>query len=415
MKNLHLLNNVVRDYPWGAVSGIPELLGRVPDGTPQAELWIGAHAGAPSRVDDAGTTLDRLIEADPDRELGKPVRARFGDTLPFLLKVLSADRALSLQAHPNSEQAISGFGAEEFAGVPRDASHRNYKDPRHKPEMIFALTRFEALCGFRSPARILRLLERFTGAAGAAVQGLRRALVADTAEDALRETLGLLLDGGDWSAASDDVAAGAAELGGADDVPEKDRRTYRTIAELGRQYPGDVGVIIALMLQRVTLEPGQSLMLPAGNMHAYVRGLGVEVMASSDNVLRCGLTAKHVDADELMKILDFHPFPIRPVDVDSGPDGDILAPDVEDFQLQHLTVPVSGASGETDAPRLAHNGPAVAICTEGALSLTTDGGAPLELARGESVYVSASDPHITVGGKGTLFAATVSKWARFDD
>nr|WP_218852689.1 mannose-6-phosphate isomerase, class I [Spelaeicoccus albus] len=403
-----MLTNTVRDYAWGAVSGIPELLGRRPDGTPYAELWIGAHGGAPSHVDELQTTLDEVIAADPDGELGKPVRTRFGDTLPFLLKVLAADKALSLQAHPNSDQALSGFSAEEFAGVPRDAPYRNYKDPRHKPEMIYALSRFEALCGFRSPARILGLLARFTGPVGRALEPLRRLLVADTAEFALRGTLSEILDRAEWSAVADEVAAAAAELAASDDVSDKDRRTYATLAELGNQYPGDVGIIIAVMLHRVTLEPGQALMLPAGNMHAYLRGMGIEVMASSDNVMRCGLTPKHVDTAELMKILDFHPFPVRPVEVETGEDGDILTPDVEDFQLQRVTLP------GPDAPSVIHHGPAVALCTDGTLRLTPAGGVPVELARGESVYIGANEPEVAVEGSGTLFAATVSKWADYE-
>lgn len=403
---MHLLTNSVRDYAWGAISGIPELLGRRPDGTPQAELWVGAHAGAPSRVDALGKTLDELIASNPDRELGGPVRSRFGDSLPFLLKVLAADKALSLQAHPNSDQALSGFSAEEFAGVPRDAPHRNYKDPRHKPEMIYALTRFEALCGFRSPARILGLLARFSGGLGERLEPLRRLLVADTAEAALRGTLAELLDGDGWAGIADEVAAAAARLA-EPDVTGKDARTYATVASLGEQYPGDVGIIISLLLHRVTLEPGQALMLPAGNMHAYLHGMGIEVMASSDNVLRCGLTPKHVDSAELMKILDFHPFPVRPVEVETGADGDILAPDVEDFQLQRVTAPADGAA-------VVHHGPAVALCTEGRIRLTPDGGEPVDLASGGSVYIGAGDPRITAEGTGELFAATVSKWANYE-
>lgn len=399
------LSNVVRDYAWGAVSGIPELLGRTPDGTPQAELWIGAHTAAPSYAGARGVTLDELIAADPGRELGEQSRNRFGDTLPFLLKVLAADSALSLQAHPDSEQAERGFDAEEHAGVPRDSSSRNYKDPRHKPEMIYALSRFEALCGFRRPARIRELLGRYTGAGGPAAGVLRARLDAATAEDALRGVLTVLLDG-DWTAAVEQIAAESAVLAGSD-LPESDRKTYQTVAELAEQYPGDVGVIISLLLHRITLEPGHALMLPAGNMHAYLHGLGIEVMAASDNVLRCGLTSKHIDTVELLHILDFSPFRIRPVEAEHVADGELLTPAVDDFQLQRITVSTDSVPAGT-APRVHHHGPAVAICTEGSVRLTPASGDGMDLDSGDSVYIGAAEPEITVAGTGTVFAATVN-------
>ncbi|RSS45109.1 mannose-6-phosphate isomerase, class I, partial [Streptomyces sp. WAC07061] len=292
------LTNTIRPYAWGSTTAIPALLGVEPTGEPQAEMWMGAHPGAPSRLDrGAGeTTLAAVIDADPEGELGAAAVARFGPRLPFLLKILAAGAPLSVQVHPDLAQARAGYEDEERRGVPIDAGHRNYKDPNHKPELICALTPFDGLCGFRPPTEAADLLE------GLGVDSLKPyvdLLRAHPEEAALREVLTAVLtaDREEMARTVAEAAAAAERLGG----------PYEAYAGLVHDYPGDPGVIAAMLLNHVRLQPGEAMFLGAGIPHAYLDGLGVELMANSDNVLRCGLTPKHVDVPELLKVVIFEP------------------------------------------------------------------------------------------------------------
>ncbi|MFF5483740.1 mannose-6-phosphate isomerase, class I, partial [Streptomyces sp. NPDC012935] len=284
------LDNTVRPYAWGSTTALPALLGVEPTGEPQAEMWMGAHPGAPSRT--ARGTLVEVIEADPERELGAATVAKFGPRLPFLLKLLAAGAPLSLQVHPDLAQAKQGYEDEERRGIPVDAGHRNYKDANHKPELICALTEFDGLCGFRDPLRAAALLDAL------GVDSLKPyvdLLHARPEEAALREVLTAIL-----TADRDAMAHTVAEAAAACDRLGGEHAPYAGIAH---HYPGDPGVIAAMLLNHVRLQPGEALFLGAGIPHAYLNGLGVEIMANSDNVLRCGLTPKHVDVPELLRIV----------------------------------------------------------------------------------------------------------------
>ena len=410
------LSNTVRPYAWGSTTAIPELLGVEPTGEPQAELWLGAHPGAPSRLDrgDGLVPLTEVIDADPRGELGDAVVTRFGPRLPFLLKVLAAAAPLSLQVHPDAEQARQGFADEEARGVPRTAPHRNYRDDQHKPELICALTPFEGLCGFRRPAATADLLDALD------VPSLRPyadILRAQPEEAALREVLTAVLTAG-RDAMADTVreAAAAARRLAATDHPHA--AAYAAYATVAHHHPGDPGVIAAMLLNHVRLRPGEALFLAAGVPHAYLSGLGVEIMANSDNVLRCGLTSKHVDVPELLRIVRFEAGPPavlhdQPVPADPGRPGAATARTAErvyptpvgEFRLSRLT------PAAEDAPHpLTTDGPQILLCTEGRIVL--DGPQPtrtppLELTRGQSVYVRAGEP-LTARGDGTLFRATVA-------
>src|SRR5215213_5300085 len=291
------LQTSVRHYPWGSRTVIPELLGKPsPAERPYAELWVGAHPDEPSVLSD-GTPLDKAIERRPEEMLGADVRARFGDRLPFLMKVLAADKPLSLQAHPTNEQAQAGFAAEEAAGVPRDDPTRTFKDPCHKPELLLALTPVEALCGFRPVEESLHCMAKLQvpelkpTIAALARGGLRAAIPQLIALSP--ETRSVLVSA---------VAAAAGRFVAAHD-PEF-INTYRWAASLAETYPGDPGVVISLMCNHLKLAPGEAVYLPAGNLHAYLSGAGVEVMACSDNVLCVWLTTKHVDPAVLTDVLD---------------------------------------------------------------------------------------------------------------
>ncbi|MFI5759043.1 mannose-6-phosphate isomerase, class I [Streptomyces sp. NPDC051569] len=382
------LSNTVRPYAWGSTTAIPELLGVAPTGEPQAEMWMGAHPGAPSRLD-RGTgeqALSDLIDAAPAAELGAAAAGKFGPRLPFLLKLLAAGSPLSLQVHPNLAQAKEGYADEERRGVPIDAPHRNYKDANHKPELICALTPFDGLCGFRAPEDAAELLARLD------VDSLKPyvdLLRAHPEEAALREVLTAVLaaDPDEMAATVTETAAAAERLGG-------DCTPYVSIAH---HYPGDPGVIAAMLLNYVQLQPGEALFLGAGVPHAYLNGLGVEIMANSDNVLRCGLTPKHVDVPELLRIVRFEasePGVLRPEASASGEE--LYETPTDEFALSRYTLAPGAAPRDLTAAT-----PQVLLCTAG-----TPRANDLQLTPGASVFVPAGEK-AQLSGSGTVFRATV--------
>ncbi|MGW2650923.1 mannose-6-phosphate isomerase, class I [Streptomyces sp. NPDC001393] len=378
------LDNTVRPYAWGSPTAIPHLLGVEPTGEPQAEMWMGAHPGAPSRT--ARGTLVDVIDADPERELGKAAVAKFGPRLPFLLKILAAGAPLSLQVHPNLEQAKEGYADEERRNIPVDAPHRNYKDANHKPELICALTEFDGLCGFRDPVRAAELLDAL---GVASLKPYVDLLHAQPEDAALREVLTAILtaDPQEMAHTVAEASAACARLGG-------DHAPY---AELAQHYPGDPGVIAAMLLNHVRLQPGEALFLGAGIPHAYLNGLGVEIMANSDNVLRCGLTPKHVDVPELLRVVRFEagdPGVLRP---EASPASEeVYETPIDEFRLSRYVLPEGAAARD-----LTLDTPQILLCTAGAVRTGEH-----ELSPGQSVFVPAGET-AQVSGPGTLFRATV--------
>lgn len=399
---MYQLENVLRDYAWGSTTAIAALLGRPGSGRPEAELWIGAHPDSPSVAhvpeDGTDTPLDVLIGRDPEHFLGAESMARFGPRLPFLAKVLAAAEPLSLQVHPSLEQAQAGFARENDAGLPADAANRNYRDDNHKPEMIFALTPFEALCGFRPAAETQRivahLIECFATAripAPAVLTGVLEDLDGtggDGGSEALQRAFRRLITGGE------DVAEATAQVvsllkSGAPLSPHQDELS--TVVNLHGKYPGDPGVLISLLLNRISLRPGEAVYLPAGNVHAYLHGLGVEVMASSDNVLRGGLTPKFVDVPELLRTIDFQPVAVPMLHAERTVlDQELFRPPFEEFQLQRIEL------GPEDGPvPLAQSGAAVVIVVSGSVYLDSPKG-DLELGRGGSAFLPAAEAPVNV-------------------
>ncbi|SCX51898.1 mannose-6-phosphate isomerase, type 1 [Klenkia marina] len=384
------LTNTIRHYPWGSRTVIPELLGEPsPAPEPCAELWMGAHPDAPSVLAD-GRGLDAAIAAEPDRLLGPLVRQRFGDRLPFLMKVLAADAPLSLQAHPTTAQAEVGFAAEEAAGIPKDDPTRTFKDPHHKPEILLALTPVEALCGFRPVEESLHCLAKLQlpelkPTIAALARGGLQVAIPQLLALSVRRRQSLVTA----------VAEKAATFVAAHD-PEF-INTYRWAASLADTYPGDIGVVISLLCNHLTLDPGEAVFLPAGNLHAYLSGAGVEVMASSDNVLRGGLTGKHVDLAALVEVLDFADGKVPVIRPVLGPGGLRYPVPVEDFDLTRVEL---GA----DPGSLRTAGPQVLLCTEGTVVLGTDDG-ELVLQKGESAFVPAN-AQLSAQGPGVLYRAT---------
>lgn len=367
------ITNTPRDYAWGSTTAIPELFGTEPTGRPQAELWLGAHAGSPAKLVGRDGTLDDVV---PGR-------------LPFLLKVLAASSNLSLQAHPTTEQALAGFAAESAAGVPLDSPERNYKDPFHKPELIYALSNpFRALCGFRPVTETRAVL--LPVSADPRVTPLLDRLIDDAS---LRGVFEWLITRGEGV---DDLLAGVVEAGTARTEDPDDDPSWQTVRFLADRNPGDPGIAVSLLLNSVALAPGQVLYLPAGNIHSYLDGLGIELMAASDNVLRGGLTSKHVDVPELLKVLDFRPSPVPLLAPERPQAGvEVFRPDVSDFVLTVVS-PLAGS------PRIALpiDGPAIALCTTGTVTVSGH-----RLERGHAFYVSG-EPSVEISGDGLLFVAS---------
>jgi mannose-6-phosphate isomerase len=388
---VHRLDNTVQRYAWGDPDAIWTLLGVDPPGEPAAELWMGAHPVAPSRLAGTGRRLDEVVAADPVLALGASPAAAFGGRLPFLLKVLAAGEALSLQVHPDAGRARAGFEREEAEGVPLDAPTRTYRDPNHKPELVCAVSPFWARCGFRDlevTRELMAALDEPT------LAPLAERLAADgPPEPVLAQVVAWLLElGSDQSAALVQGAARAARRPG----PDRFAAERCWTDHLAQQYPTDAGVVVALLLNLVELAPGEALFLGAGNLHCYLKGVGVEVMASSDNVVRGGLTAKHVDVAELLEVLDASPLPPQ-VQRPGGPVHTYRSP-VPEFALTRIE------AGEDPVERPA--GPRIVVVLEGRVRLEAAGHG-LELAAGQSAWVPAGDGALAVSGRGLAYEATV--------
>jgi len=397
------LQNTVQPYAWGSRAAIPEILGQLPDGQPAAELWLGAHPSAPSIAHGpAGAApLDELIRAHPQQMLGERVLDAFGPELPFLAKILSAENALSLQVHPKSHLARAGYNRENRLGIPKNAFDRTFHDQKHKPEMIVALTEFEAMAGLRAPRAALKAISDFTAPL---FTTLRDDLEADRLRGSLERTMTRLLSYRTAPERAVLVAEALAEVrarvaasdGQADSNDE-------TVLLLAGQYGDDVGIFAPYLLNRVTLQPGESLYLAAGEVHAYIRGLGVEVMANSDNVIRAGLTNKHIDTTALLECMSFDALPIsRPAQslIGTKSRGDIYRGPAKEFAVTlYDLVPVEPLPLPTDGPKIVQN-------LDGELQLSHGSGA-VELAKGESAFVPHHLGAVELSGDGHAFAAWV--------
>ncbi len=394
----------VQYYDWGARATLGRLLGRPGSGRPEAELWMGAHPKAPSaaRVDSRRVPLDRLIADRPIETLGRCAPAGQGAAgmqgaaggqgaaLPFLFKLLALGGPVSVQVHPTRARAARGFDAEERTGVPIDAPHRCYRDRGHKPEIMLALEPMEALAGIRP----LPEIEAALAAAGVAELAAPAALAAgrDAAAAAVGGVLRavLTLDRAAGARLHRRLVAGAA----------RDTAAGALLRKLAARYPGDPAVIAALLLNRVALGPGEALYTPPGQLHAFVSGAGVELMASSDNVLRAGLTTKHVDVDELLAACDLRPAPpARVPPRPAGPAERVYPAPAEEFRLSVIDLQAGGAF----APR---RGPEILLLLGAGARLRWPGGT-LPLRRGDAAFVPAAVPAYEARGAGRLYRACV--------
>ncbi len=394
--------NTPRPYAWGSTTAIAQLLGHAASGGPEAELWLGAHPGSPSVILDPTQTggaadLAEWIAADPETTLG---RFAASGRLPFLLKVLAAATPLSLQAHPTLEQARAGFDRENELGIARDAPERNYKDAFPKPELIYALSpAFDALCGFRPldevRALLRALIDASLGMEDPQPQPLEDLLDSLSGSDvALPETVEWVIGRRTGVATLVSLVTMLASRG----VSGYDAE-MATVSSLAVEYPGDPGIVISLLLNRVSLAAGEALYLPAGNIHAYLSGLGIELMSASDNVLRGGLTPKHIDVPELLSVLDFTPVEVPYLHSTSQSEGvAAFRPDGADFELLRIDGMFLDAS-------VALTGPAIALCISGEVSIS-GAASSSSLALGDAVYITPDEAGLRFTGSGTVFVAT---------
>jgi mannose-6-phosphate isomerase len=376
------ITNTARDYAWGSRTLISEYFGIEETGRPMAEIWFGTHEGSPALLVEEPTLLAAKLD---------------GRQLPFLLKILAADSPLSIQAHPNSAQAAEGFARENAAGIGLYASDRNYKDDRHKPEMIVALSEFEALSGFKSAKQIRNLLESM----------LDPTEVSEGFKSIVNHWLGLFAGEDGLRALFSDIVNRRGNLDGVNaelTAQANLSAQFELAARLNVLYPGDPGVIIALLMNHVWLEPGEALFLPAGNIHAYLSGLGIEVMASSDNVLRGGLTPKHIDVAELERVLDFAPFEVNLVKTRELSKGlfEFVTP-VDDFILYRAEL-----SGEVVMADLNIPGASIILCTAGEIAVSNSIEERVVLRRGEAAFIGDDAKKFSLAGSGTAFLATSS-------
>jgi mannose-6-phosphate isomerase len=404
--------NPVRDYDWGSSITLARMQSRPASGRPEAELWMGAHPAAPSALrapDGAEHGLDALVTAHPEALLGADVAARFDGRLPFLLKVLAIARPLSLQVHPGPERARAAFAGE----VELPGEHR-YVDPYAKPELLYALDPVDALCGFRPAAQAARLLDLLDGPRGAAVAAPLHDCRPgpDGDETACLEAAFQILV--TWP--EDDRPAFAADMArearrllqdcgplGSGGLSAQDRRALTWVSRLAHQHPKDPLVVAPLLLDLVMLRPGETLFVPAGAPHAYLHGTGVEIMASSDNVLRAGLTHKPVAVEELLHVVDGRSRPQRDVpEVALGPGEVAWRPPVPEFQLTRLR-----PAGEPLAADPRVTGPQVLLCTGGEVTVQCAGAGDLVLRPGASAFVGAGAGPVVVHGSGEVFRAAV--------
>jgi mannose-6-phosphate isomerase len=404
MPEVDLLEPRVQPYAWGSRTAIARLQGRpAPTAGPEAELWMGAHPSAPSGVDRSGvrTTLDAVIAADPLDELGAASVALFGDRLPFLLKVLAAEKALSIQVHPSREQAEAGFRAENERGLPPGDKARNYVDDWPKPELLCALTPFEVLAGMRTAGDAARLLRALGVAELAPVTAMLESAAAGPealASEVLTAALGLVLTwpAVDRAALIDAVGAACGQLA-AEAGPYAAACT--AAVRLAAEHPGDLGIVASLLLRHAELRPGQAIFMPANGLHSYLHGTGIEVLANSDNVVRAGLTGKHIDVPELLELTD--PEVVVPVIEPRSLGGGVSVYDTPapEFRLYRAEIPAAEIALPGDGPR-------IALCTEGTVTLRSAAGGRLKAGRGESCFLSAADGAATAAGPAAIFLAS---------
>lgn len=386
------MQNVIQDYAWGSRTSINQLFDIAnPDNKPQAEIWMGAHPNGCSKIteNDEVQLLSDFINLDKTGILTQGTDVQFGE-LPYLFKVLAAESALSIQVHPSKEQAEIGFEKEEQAGIPRNAANRNYKDPNHKPELVYALTPYQAMNGFRELNDIVALFNEINLPAIQTVVDAYRSDVTPEGLQVLFSSL-LSLEGESKEQAVSQLMSYA--------VANTHNELFALIVELSELYPGDIGLFAPLMLNVITLQPREAMYLDACTPHAYLKGTGLEIMANSDNVLRAGLTPKYIDVEELVKCTIFKTKPAdtllaAPVDQDGG----LFYPvPVDDFKFAVFE--------DINALTLRTNSAEILLALDAEATLTHQSGEKVIFSKGESVFIPAYAGKYQLTSKGRVARA----------
>ena len=399
MKRIAVLRNSIQEYAWGSKTFIPQLLGApAPADNPQAELWMGAHPKAPSQVFSHGdwVSLRELIQECPGDILGPSVAEKFSNTLPFLFKVLAASRPLSIQAHPDKKQAGEGFIRENTRKIPLDAPHRNYRDENHKPELICALRPLWALKGFRKIENIIASMDKIGAVAHSVGVDILRHQPHEEGLKRLFNSLMSMEREQQKNVVTEVVACGER-------YAETDP-VFDWLKKLNREYPGDIGVLSPIFLNVIQLQPGEATYIPSGELHAYLEGAGLELMANSDNVLRGGLTSKHIDIPELLKILNFSSNGVSILTPERHASGEHVYPTLaEEFMLSMISLH-GGTSYESPLER----GVEILICTEGVARIMELGsGDVLDLPKGMVIIIPAAVKQYRIEGDATVYKASV--------
>lgn len=399
MSRIGILQNTIQEYHWGSHNVIANLLGMpAPSEKPQAELWLGAHPKAPSRLltDGSWKSLADVISENPEGVLGKKVSERFKNELPFLFKVLAVDRPLSIQAHPDKKKARLGFEREERAGIPIGAAERNYRDTHHKPECLCALTSFHALKGFRKLKDILaRLQACCTKSLSAELEILKDQTDANGLKRFFTSVMTLS------TKRRQEVIREVLKATGTEAI---DSESWQWIQIIAKSYPNDIGILAPLMLNLVSLEPGQALFLHSGELHSYLSGVGIELMAASDNVLRGGLTSKHIDVPELVEVVEFKPQPVSILTPVKKSEYEVVYyTPAEEFVLSVICVPPGGIYHSKKNSCVE-----ILLCTEGegVLHDIVDD-VRIRAKKGDSFFVPAAVSRYTIEGGTTFYKATV--------
>lgn len=399
MTGICLLKNTIQEYAWGSYTAIPELLGNEsPAGTPQAELWMGAHPKAPSKVKYNGKwrSLLELIDADPQSILGEKIAQKFENRLPYLFKVLAAAKPLSIQAHPSPEQAAEGFEKENRLGIPLDAPNRNYKDDNHKPECICALTSFWALNGFRKIPDMVYLMDPICPPALKTDFDLFR---QQPDSKGLKEFFRamMIMDPATRKQTVNEAVKKA------DQLKDKDN-AYRWMIDLNNEYPFDIGVLSPIILNLICLKPGQAMFLPAGTLHAYLDGVGIELMANSDNVLRGGLTPKHVDVKELLNVLNFEERDVNLLKLEKiNPCEHRYESHAPEFSLS--VIQVNTDSGDYNSEKKCVE---ILLCTDGNAKVTDlSRNSSVTISKGMSILIPAVVEEYCINGNAVFYKASV--------
>ena len=386
------MDNVIQNYPWGSMTSLQNIFGIAnPSSLHQAEIWMGAHPNGCSKitVDGKKVLLSDFIATDPNAILGPDTQARFGE-LPYLFKVLAAEKALSVQVHPSKEQAEVGFAKEVGEKIPLDSSHRNYKDSNHKPELVYALTPYQAMNGFRE---IKDIVEKFKAIDIEVLTSLTNVFSENQNSQGLQiffQSI-LSLDGEVKSLAINELVSYAHE--------NKENNLFSLIIDLSAHYPGDIGLFAPLMLNVLTLQPGEAMYLDASTPHAYIKGTALEVMASSDNVLRAGLTPKYIDVPELVANTLFK----------TKPKIELLLPPEQKESHLHYPIPVSdfkfSVYHQVNDVVMNVNSAEIIFAIDSSLTVTNQSGKKVTICKGESLFIPAYVQNYSVVCNGSFTKA----------